>query len=310
MLKGQPRGNSLILLFCLSDRSDSTRHCWACKVHAVPPNLTLMFFNPSWEYPTFDPWDCRIALIGLKWKKDKTHDFLNNKNQVSVFQAVSDKWINSNILPVLLLKPAWEVQSDINKQASFTIIFFYSSDNKKRVNWWLEWLVIKLIRIVNRRCWNFINLRVFMVIIESPLHCFLSREEIIGWETFVVYLHIIVLVHIYTLRRRQSCKGIRGIGHPLSKMGLLIIACTIIFSQQYRDTTILNSILYSLKTPDHWYMRYNIIIYKLQWFTGEGHKKGDAKYNKCRMRKINTKYIQMSWKKIVRKNRHCLGFFK
>ena len=119
-----------------------------------------------------------------------------------------------------------------------------------------------------------------------------------------------LLVHIYTLRRRQSCKGIRGIGHPLSKMGLLIIACTIIFSQQYRDTTILNSILYSLKTPDHWYMRYNIIIYKLQWFTGEGHKKGEAKYNKCRMMKINTKYIQMSWKKIVRKNRHCLGFFK
>ena len=33
-----------------------------------------------------------------------------------------------------------------------------------------------------------------------------------------------------------------------------------------------NSILYSLKTPDHWYMRYNIIIYKLHWFTGEGHK--------------------------------------
>lgn len=46
-----------------------------------------------------------------------------------------------------------------------------------------------------------------------------------------------------------------------------------------------NSILYSLKTPDHWYMRYNIIIYKLQWFTGEGHKKGEAKYNKCKKRK-------------------------
>ena len=45
------------------------------------------------------------------------------------------------------------------------------------------------------------------------------------------------------------------------------------------------SILYSLKTPDHWYMRYNIIIYKLQWFTGEGHKKGEAKYNKCKNRK-------------------------
>ena len=39
------------------------------------------------------------------------------------------------------------------------------------------------------------------------------------------------------------------------------------------------------KTPDHWYMRYNIIIYKLQWFTGEGHKKGEAKYNKCKKRK-------------------------
>ena len=31
-------------------------------------------------------------------------------------------------------------------------------------------------------------------------------------------------------------------------------------------------------------MRYNIIIYKLQWFTGEGHKKGEAKYNKCKKR--------------------------
>ena len=32
-------------------------------------------------------------------------------------------------------------------------------------------------------------------------------------------------------------------------------------------------------------MRYNIIIYKLQWFTGEGHRKGEAKYNKCKKRK-------------------------
>ena len=32
-------------------------------------------------------------------------------------------------------------------------------------------------------------------------------------------------------------------------------------------------------------MRFNIIIYKLQWFTGVGHKKGEAKYNKCKKRK-------------------------
>ena len=32
-------------------------------------------------------------------------------------------------------------------------------------------------------------------------------------------------------------------------------------------------------------MRYNIIIYKLQWFKGEGNKKGEAKYNKCKKRK-------------------------
>ena len=37
------------------------------------------------------------------------------------------------------------------------------------------------------------------------------------------------------------------------------------------------SILYSLKTPDHWYMRYNIIIYKLQWFTDEGTQKRRSK---------------------------------
>ena len=46
-----------------------------------------------------------------------------------------------------------------------------------------------------------------------------------------------------------------------------------------------NLILYSLKTPDHWYMRYNTIIYKLHWFTGEGHKKGETKYNICKERK-------------------------
>ena len=45
-----------------------------------------------------------------------------------------------------------------------------------------------------------------------------------------------------------------------------------------------HSIIYSLKTPDHWYMSYNIIIYKLHLFTG-GHKKGEAKYNKCKKRK-------------------------
>ena len=45
-----------------------------------------------------------------------------------------------------------------------------------------------------------------------------------------------------------------------------------------------NSILYSLKTPDHWYMRFNIIIFKLHLLTGEGHKK-EAKYNKCKIRK-------------------------
>ena len=53
----------------------------------------------------------------------------------------------------------------------------------------------------------------------------------------------------------------------------------------------LNSIeffIHSKHQIDHWYMRYNIIIYKLQWFTGEGHKKGDAKYNKCK--------IQNTWK--------------
>ena len=80
--------------------------------------------------------------------------------------------------------------------------------------------------------------------------------------------------------------------------GILLVRCK---TQDFRPSLIFNangfaqamliaitcfsiqfSILYSLKTPDHWYMRNNIIIYKLQWFTGEGHKKGEAKYSKCK----------------------------
>ena len=57
------------------------------------------------------------------------------------------------------------------------------------------------------------------------------------------------------------------------------------------------------------YMRYNIIIYKLQWFTGEGHKKGEAKYKKCKKRKNKYKIHANVVKKKVRKNRHWLGFF-
>ena len=53
---------------------------------------------------------------------------------------------------------------------------------------------------------------------------------------------------------------------------ILIIVCFLQFNSLF-------------KTPDHWYMRYNKIIYKLQWFTGEGHRKGEARYNKCKKRK-------------------------
>ena len=64
------------------------------------------------------------------------------------------------------------------------------------------------------------------------------------------------------------------------------------------------SILYSLKTPDHWYMRYTIIIYELHWCTGDGHRK--AKYNKCKKRKnkykIHGNVVEKS------QDEHCLGF--
>ena len=65
---------------------------------------------------------------------------------------------------------------------------------------------------------------------------------------------------------------------------LIAITC---FSIQF-------SILYSLKTPDHWYMRNNIIIYKLQWFTGEGHKKEKQNTTNAKRGGKNTKYMQMS----------------
>ena len=52
------------------------------------------------------------------------------------------------------------------------------------------------------------------------------------------------------------------------------VSCNTICDRCHPITRRFNSILNSLKTPDHWYMRYSIIIYKLQWFTGEGHKKG------------------------------------
>ena len=44
-------------------------------------------------------------------------------------------------------------------------------------------------------------------------------------------------------------------------------------------------------------MKYIIIIYKLQWFTGERHKKGEAKYNKCKKGEINTKTCKCREKK-------------
>ena len=43
--------------------------------------------------------------------------------------------------------------------------------------------------------------------------------------------------------------------------------------------------IHSKHHADHSCMRYNIIIYKLHWFTSEDHKKGEAKYNKCKKRK-------------------------
>lgn len=75
--------------FCLSDRSDSPGIAEPEKWTRCPLNLTLMLFNPSWEYSTFDPRDCRIALIGLKWKKDKTHMIFSTiKSQVSVSDGI------------------------------------------------------------------------------------------------------------------------------------------------------------------------------------------------------------------------------
>lgn len=86
---GQQIGSSLVLLFCLSDRSDSPGIAEPEKWTRCPLNLTLMLFNPSWEYSTFDPRDCRIALIGLKWKKDKTHMIFSTiKSQVSVSDGI------------------------------------------------------------------------------------------------------------------------------------------------------------------------------------------------------------------------------
>ena len=68
-----------------------------------------------------------------------------------------------------------------------------------------------------------------------------------------------------------------------------------------------NSLFTQNTSSDHWYMRYyNLIIYKLHWFTGEGHKKGEAKCNKCKKRKNKYNVHAKVVKKIVRKNIHCL----
>ena len=50
-----------------------------------------------------------------------------------------------------------------------------------------------------------------------------------------------------------------------------------------------NSLFTQNTSSDHWYMRYNLIIYKLHWFTGEGHQKKNEIQSTCKFREKSKK---------------------